>query len=236
MEAVFTLDENEQPKDIKRIEREAAPLIERAKAFEIKDDATYEEAGGFVVQIKEKIQQVKEFFAPMKDQAFKAHRTICDKESQVIGLYEEAIKIVNRPLIEYWKRKERVCREEEARLLGQMKKEEEEARLREAEELEKAGEHEAAEQVISQETVVAPPILPRATPKVKGLAMEDFYFGEIVNKDALIKAVLDKKVPQAAIIWDMGFINRQANAMGPNLNWPGVVVRQGTRVRGTGRR
>ncbi len=64
----------------KEIQQEVSLVEIRAKEMVISSDDEYKKAAEFGKQIKEKAKTVTDFFKPMKNSAYQAHRAICDRE------------------------------------------------------------------------------------------------------------------------------------------------------------
>ena len=64
------------------LENEVSAIEAMAQAVTISSDQDYESAGQFGVLLKKKAAEVTDFFKPLKDSAYKAHKAICDREKE----------------------------------------------------------------------------------------------------------------------------------------------------------
>lgn len=115
-----------------------------AKTLVVLDDNDYQTAGEFGVQLKTKMAEVTEFFAPMKKAAHDAHKNVCDREKQMLAPLKSAEAILKKTMGEYVTKKERERREAEEKA-RQLAREETERKLAEAEEAERKGDLKASE-------------------------------------------------------------------------------------------
>ena len=115
-----------------------------AKTLVVLDDNDYKTAGEFGVQLKTKMAEVTEFFAPMKKAAHEAHKNVCDREKQMIAPLKSAEAILKKTMGDYVTKKERERREAEEKA-RQLAREETERKLAEAERAERNGDKKASE-------------------------------------------------------------------------------------------
>lgn len=143
-EVVATIEMPVEAEKEKEIKQEVSSVELTAKEMAISSDADYERAAEFGKSIKKQAKVVTDFFKPMKDSAYKAHKEICDREKTMLKPLQEAEKNLKRGMKNYYQEKERKRLELEAKLRREAE-EERERKLNEAAELETAGEKEAAE-------------------------------------------------------------------------------------------
>lgn len=121
-----------------------ADINARAGAFTIRNGADYESAGGFLVEIKKRITQVREYWKGPKEDAHKAHQSIVAREKQMLAPLETAEKTVKARMADYQREVERERREAEAKA-REMQRIEAERMLNEAIAAEQAGDARGAE-------------------------------------------------------------------------------------------
>ena len=226
-------DINQEPEQKMKVSYE---LIERnAAQLTVTTDTDYEKAAEFARTVKTGMNEVKEYFAPMKDAAHKAHTAICDRERQMLEPLTKAEKLCKDAMSEYARKKQEEARRQEA-LMRKMAQEEADRRLAEALEKEKIGDAEGAELAMAQATVAdqvsASAVVVASAPKVAGVSASKDY--EIVSID-------DQKVPisiSGAIIRpvDDKAIMRLIKATGGTVTIPGVQYRETVRMSVSGRR
>jgi len=185
---------DEPVEEEKALTTQVTEIEQRASDFIIETDADYQDAADFGRMLKQKSAEVKEFFKPMKDNAHKAHKAICDRESAMLKPLTNAEKILKQSMTAYHMEQERKRREAEeaARRAAAA---EAERKLKEAAEAEAAGKQEEAEAAMNEAilmdeakntvTIAAP------TPKANGAS---------TKKDWVLKSVDISKIPHEDLI------------------------------------
>ena len=178
-----------EPVDEQQLTQEVTDIEFRAESFVIQTPEDYEAAGEFGKLLKQKAAEVTSFFKPMKDSAYQAHKAVCDREKAMLTPLENAEKIVKRTMGDYLMEQERIRREAEE-AARRAAEEERERKLKEAMELEAAGDKEGAEAAVEEAVVmdeatgysVPAPV----KPKVSGVS---------TSKDWEITSIDTAKVP-----------------------------------------
>jgi hypothetical protein len=148
------------------IESKALAIPEQAKLIAVTDNASMERANTFKLDIKAMMKEVDDWFKPIADKAFQAHRAITGKWNETKAPLKAADDHLTNQVKLYLAECRRIQEAEEARLREIARKEEEERRLAEAEELEKEGRPEEAEEILSQPVTYVAPVVRVETPKV----------------------------------------------------------------------
>jgi hypothetical protein len=148
------------------IESKALAIPEQAKLITVTDNESMERANTFKLDIKAMMKEVDDFFKPMADKAFAAHRAITGKWNETKAPLKAADDHVTNQVKLYLAEVRRAQEAEEARLREKARKEEEERRLAEAEALEKEGRPEEAEEILSEPITYVAPVVHIETPKV----------------------------------------------------------------------
>jgi len=126
---------------------------------------------------------------------------------------ERAEYEVLKPAIESYDRKiEQARKEEEAKLMAEQRKREEDARLRMAVSLEKAGDADAADEIISAPVVLPPVVVPKENTNSSISFRESWGF--VVREEALI--------PRQFLCIDEKKLSSYARIMKGEANVPGV--------------
>lgn len=171
------------------IQQEASLVEIRAKEMVISTDAEYEQAAEFGRQIKTKAKVVTDFFKPMKDSAYQAHKAVCDREKTMLKPLQEAEKILKKSMSGYFQEKERKRKELEMKLQREAEAERERM-LNEAAALEAEGKTEEAEDVLMDaqltESVATQATVIMDVPRAKGVSS---------GKDWEIETIDHEKVP-----------------------------------------
>lgn len=171
------------------IKQEVGLVEVRAKEMIISTDTEYEQAAEFGQQIKTKAKVVTDFFKPMKDSAYQAHKAVCDREKTMLKPLQDAEKTLKKSMTAYLQEKERKRKELEAKLQKEAEAERERM-LNEAADLEAAGKTEEAETVLMEaqvtESVATKAMVVMDVPKARGVSS---------SKDWEIESVDKEKVP-----------------------------------------
>lgn len=172
-----------------QIQQEVSLVEERAKELVISTNEEYEKAAEMGQQIKVKAKVVTDFFKPMKDTAYQAHKAVCDREKTMLKLLQDAEKLLKKSMTAYFQEKERKRKimEEKMRLEAEAEKE---RKLNEAASLEAEGKSDEAEMALMEaqmtENMVATATVVMDTPKVKCVSN---------SKDWEIETIDHEKVP-----------------------------------------
>lgn len=107
-----------------RMEQEGALMVKRVTGLTITNDAEYERGGDILKDIKARIKAVKDYWKAPKAAAQAAHKTLVDREKQMLKPLEDAEGTVKKTMLAYTTEQRRIA-EEAARKVRQ----EEQARL-----------------------------------------------------------------------------------------------------------
>lgn len=161
----------------------AMVVAQKAKALAITSPDAYEQAGKELVALASEMKRRRDFFAPMKEAAFRTHREICAREAEALKPLQEAERMLTSGITSYRAVEERRRREEQERIdkaqreaaqadADKRAKEiaEERARAHEA-----RGNQQAAAQVRANPApvapaYVAPAVVQKDVPQVEGLS------------------------------------------------------------------
>lgn len=161
----------------------------RAEAVVIKDDTDFQAAGEFGVLIKQKAGEVTDFFKPLKDAAYKAHKAVCDREKEMLTPLKNAEKVLKKTMGDYTMEQERKRREQEV-AVRRAAEAESRRKLEEAARMEQEGKGADAEAAFNDAEIMEGAgrmaFVPGGAPKAKGVT---------IKKDWEIVSVDDKVVP-----------------------------------------
>lgn len=207
------------------IKEENLKLLETAKAFTIVDQAGYEHVVEIVKKVKDRRKMWSNLIKPVKEAARSAWQKVVDLEKEVDTPLSVIENEVCKPKLVAWEieqEKKRIAEQE--RIAAQIKRQEEEAKLAVAVELEEGGNKAAAEAVLDQPVVMPAVELPKTT-AVKGISYRDQYSAVVIDMKAFVAAVAAGTIPMEAITPNGPFLNNQAKAFKGALNYPGVEVK-----------
>lgn len=236
---------------VEKLEQERDPLVNKARALVIVDQKSYIEAGMLLTGlIKPMIKEIHKSCDPVCEATNAAHKAATGQRKKLLDPILEAEEIIKdkigdhqekveqERLQELWRIKEeqnRLAAEAGAKREAAERKAQEEAdakALEEAAALEAEGKHEEAEAVIAEpvpvyvpeEPVAPPPVAAAPLKKVKGMSSRKTYEGDVHDFGALLKGVLDGKIPRIVLKIDQGALNKAINSLGGQVDYPGVRV------------
>lgn len=195
------------------LETRALSLPEQARTISIVTAHDYERAGEFLLTVKDLRKEIQETFGPLKEKAWAAHKAIVAEEKRHEDPLIKAEGIV-KPLMVAWDREQaRIREEEERRLREEARKREEERQLQAAIEAELEGNKAEAEAIIAEPVYVPPVVLPKATPKVVGIATKTNWKFRITDIS---------KIPREYLCPDEVKIGQMVRALKEQFNVPGI--------------
>lgn len=177
----------------------ALSISELANAIKITDLKTYEEAGFMWKALGDMLKEIDEKCDKNISLWHNGHKNAVAEKKKYYEPVEAAKRYVKGIMSNYEQEQERIRLAEQKRLEEEARKAEEERRLLEAiqaEEEAKANgltEQEAAQEaeaIINEPVYVAPVILPKETPKVKGLSFRTVWKFRITNESAIPRQYL----------------------------------------------
>jgi hypothetical protein len=206
---------------VEQIQRELPTLAERARAMaQITDQPSFEKAGRFLVQIKDFRKKVEKAFGPVAKKAHETWKEAVALRKKVDDPLDGAEQEIKRAMGVYYAEQEHIRKEDEAWIQAEMTKREEDARLGQAAELEKAGEGAAAQAVLDAPVVAMPITLPKA--QADGISMKINWRVKVTNLRALVKAVAEGRADLGLIQANMMALNGMARALKGTMTIPGV--------------
>lgn len=222
------------PAEEQNLTREVSDIEFQAEALIVENDEDYRNAAEFGKTIKQKATVVTEFFKPMKDSAYQAHKAVCDREKKMLAPLKNAESIVKRTMGAYVTEQERKRREQEE-ALRRAAAAERERKLKEAAELEKAGDTNGADEVLEEAIVMdeatsftAPT---RSAPKVSGVS---------TTRDWEIKEIDSRRVPNSIMGVEIRPVDKAAvmkliRASKGQIQIPGIAYQEVTKMSISGR-
>lgn len=136
---------------------DSSDVLIQSKELMVKNQVDYDRAYTIGKSIKALIQKVKETFDPICDQANKLHKTATATRKKHIDPLEIAKMLVATKMNNWHAEQERKRQEAERKERERLEKVEEDKRLKEAEKLEEQGLTEAAEEILEEPIIIAPP-------------------------------------------------------------------------------
>jgi len=201
--------------EVKEVTTLALSVPDQAKQISIASNDDYVRAGELLLVIKEIRKKIENTFKPIKQKMDAAKKEVLDQERLADAPLIEAEGII-KPLISAWcAEQEKIRQEEERRLREIARKEEEERQFQEALAAEAAGEKDVAEEIMAAPVQAAPVVVPKAVPKVSGIAIKKEWKFRIIDAN---------KIPRQYLIPDEKAIGATVRGCGDKANIPGVEI------------
>jgi hypothetical protein len=122
-EVVIDLELSGNTEVEENLAQQSSALEVRAKGMVINSDDDFQSAADFAKQIKSQSVAIKEFFEPMKNAAYTAHKQICDREKAMLQPLTVAEKVIKTNMGAYQQKKEEERRKAEAEMRRLMQEE-----------------------------------------------------------------------------------------------------------------
>ena len=94
-----------------QMEQEGALMVKRVTGLTITNDAEYERGGDILKDIKARIKAVKDYWKAPKAAAQAAHKTLVDREKQMLKPLEDAEATVKKTMLAYTTEQRRIAEE-----------------------------------------------------------------------------------------------------------------------------
>lgn len=219
---IATPEEAEIKDDVTNVERMAGEIT-------IRSDEELQNAVDFVKTIKESASKVEEFFKPIKDSAYKAHKSVCDREKSMLKPLQAAEKKVKEKIGDWTREQERIRAEKEAEM-RRLAAAESARKLEEAAKLEEEGKKEEAEAAFQDaqytEDAAKSMTVSAAAPKVNGLSTTKAW--EITDVDAAKVPIEINGIEIRPV--DTGAVMKLIKMSKGKAVIPGITYRETTQV------
>ena len=199
-------------------------IVEQSKEIQVVCDESFHKAGELLLNIKTYIAKAKEFCRPNIERWHQGWKKALQDEKLLIGSYEEAETIIKPRLASYHEDQERKRREEEERLRQEAIKKADEERLADAISADQSGMKDLSDAILDGPAYVPTVVAPKSAATVAGISFRDQWKAEVFDLKALLRAVLENKVPVNVIDANMTVLNGLARNLKGQLNYPGVRI------------
>lgn len=200
--------------DTTEIERQVELAVQESQSLAIFDNVGLEVAGAFLRSLKTIMKRIDETFDDPIQAAHATHKKMLSAKKKHAYPLLQAERAVKGGIGKYEDEQRSAREAEERQLRLQARREEEDRRLAEAEELEQQGEPEAAEELISEPVVAPPVVLPKAT-KIEGVSTRTVWKWRLQKIEA---------VPIIYMQIDEKKVNGVVRSMGEQTKIPGIEV------------
>jgi hypothetical protein len=214
-------------KEDKQIEAELRTRMESISVVDVVDAETFERAAETKKAIVAIEKSWKEYWEPIRLAARSVVDMILEKRDTPLGILAKKKEALIANAKKWADEQERVRLEAERKAQEAERKRAEDEAIRIAADLEKTGDVAAAAQVLSDPIPVAQVVVKSAVPQGHGGMTQKYYSAEVKDIRALMRAVLEGKVPVTSVVGNETFLNAQARLCKSTetLNYPGVVVK-----------
>lgn len=183
-----------------------------AEQCQVKNEVQLHEAGEFLVTLKKLQKEIEAWFAPMIEQAFKAHKAICAKKNIYMDPLKDSEAKIKQKIGAFQMELDRIREEEERKAREKADREAEAERKRlmaKAEKQEAKGNAEGAQELLqaAAEVYVAPAPVAVGIQKPNGIGVRYEFVPEVTNKAA---------VPDDYKVVDLAALKRVGNATKDN--------------------
>jgi len=201
--------------DTTKIVDETSNALTKAQRFIIDSNDAYEAAGDFLRGLKTIQKEIDETFDGPIKAAFASHKSIVAAKKKHAEPLTEAESVLKSKMIVWSREQEKIRLAEQARADELARKHAEELRAAEVAALKAAGEKEQAIALQEKPVVAAPIVVPKATPKVDGIAVKKTWDFRVVD---------ESKLPRKYLSVNAQAIRAEVKAMRGETSIPGVEV------------
>lgn len=207
--------------ELKELQEAAAPIVMRAEALEIATKEQHE-GGLFLLKgIRVGKKGIKEMLDPLCKKANDLHKSLTWLRKEALKSWDHAEDITTGKLDTYEREQQRIADEAAAEAQAEAEALEEDRQLAEAAEAQDAGDHKAAEEIVSR-PIEAPIVESRPdVAKMKGVSARTSYKVQVVDVVMLAKHVVDNPQWQNLIMGNMTVLNGLARSQQQAFNVPG---------------
>ncbi|MGH9390686.1 MAG: hypothetical protein ACRD1Z_13805 [Vicinamibacteria bacterium] len=214
--------------DAEIIHKGFALTLREAQSLEVKDQTSHGRAGECLKALSGAIRILEqgdgrewEGFDQPIDSAHKAHKFLVKLRTMALTPYEQAKAALNMRMTAYESEARRKAEEEQRRLEALARKAEEDRLLAEAQAAEEAGDHDAAEEIVSQPVVAAAVTVAPKIAEIQGVSSHFSYKAEVDNLLELARHVVAHPEDLNMIEPNSVAINGRARSQRDGFKLPG---------------
>ncbi len=207
-----------------QLRQEVSPVVTEAYSIVVQNAQQYSGAAEFLKMLKDAQKKVKEYFEPMKTNAYQAWKEICAKENQMLDPLGKAEAEVKTKMLTFQREEEerRIAEQRRLQAIADEKARKERERLQK--EAEKLKTPELKEKRMAEaESVIAPVIqVQPETPKIDGISTRSIWKAEVISKIDFVKAAINDQNLLALLGIDLAKLNKIAQATKGQISYPGI--------------
>lgn len=186
-----------------QLESSGQLTVREARGLSIENQQDYEAAGRFLVEIKARAKQVKDYWAQPKDAAKNAHQAIVDREKAMLAPLREAERVVKGSMVKYQEAVELARRQAEEE--GRKRQQEEAGRLlQQAIDAQDSGDDQEAAINLAMAEMVDQ-MMPQSqieTPKAIGTSVSKTWKARVFDEEAVpayVNGMMIRKIDLVAL-------------------------------------
>jgi hypothetical protein len=222
--------------DTKKIDQKAMSAIEFSNEISIVNNELYEIAAEYLLGLKSLENEIEETFDPVIKSTHSAWKSALAAKAKHFEPVEAAVKIIKAKMGTYQVEAEKRARLEQEEFKRQALEEDEKDRAARAESLIASGRPEEALLLLEGESEAPPVVLQSSgAPRAEGIQTREVWKGEVVDLEALVKAVAAGTAPIALLEPCQSKINGMVKMLGKELKIPGIRVYSEKVIAVTGR-
>jgi len=209
------------------LETASRAVVGKLANVKIATDVDLEQAVLDRQDLGDRAKRVQEFFKPFKEMAYKLHRTLCDRENEILGPILKLDGQIKSAMSVYIAEQDRLRRLEEERIAEERRQAEQTRLAAEAAVLERQGDTELAEAVMEQAIAAPMPFvsLPSLRKTVQGLKTRREWKWRPVGGDTpAARQRAMQLVPREYLTLDDQKIGAYAKAMKESGKIPGIDI------------
>jgi len=207
----------------RELEVKAKSLESEARALVVASEEDYRAADRFGRAAKALLAEIDAAFDPIIEQAHKTHKQAIEQKKKQAEPVETVKRIVAAKMGEWYRAEQARIAEERRKAEAEARRRADEEALRVAEELAAAGMNEAAEVALCEPVVER--VVVQEAPKLDGVSYRETWSAEILDFDALVRAVAAGEASSAYLLPNTTALNADARTHKSALKVPGVRVR-----------
>lgn len=205
------------------ISRKVETAVQEAMAFVVTTRDDYEQAAQRTLVCRALLKEIDAAFNPTIAAADHAHKIAVKSKNDKAGPVRGAMAVYDQKMVVWDSEQVQERLKEAARLQEVARRAAEDARIREAEALERKGKKEAAEALICK-PVEVPVVHVEPPAEVKGISFRETWSAEVKDLAALVDHVAKDHGLLYLLEANMTAINGMARSLKANMNLPGVVA------------
>lgn len=210
--------------EIQLANRAEHPAVEEANALTVRSQPTADKAGDLIKVIRSLKKSVDDDLSEPIADAHRLHKSLTALRRKHIEPLDMAEARLRRSITAWAQEEERKRREIAARQEAEARRKEAERQAAEAARYEKAGLDAEDAQVMAEAT--APPAIVAAPKKVEiaGLSMVDNWEAVVEDPKAVLRLIIEDRLPMDIIEWRQGALNGVARAFKGTVQFPGLKI------------